>query len=194
MTGAVSRVPMKRTLLGLVLAALLGTAAPLAAPAAAATCGASSTAVAQTEGPYYTANPPKRRDITQPGTVGTPLVVTGRVLDSRCRPLAGARVDFWQADGNGVYDNSGYRLRGYQRTDAQGRYRLTTVIPGQYPGRTEHIHVKITPRGGATFTTQLYFPGSTHNDEDGIFDPAMLIRITSDTPARIRATYTFVLP
>jgi protocatechuate 3,4-dioxygenase beta subunit len=185
---------MKRILVVAVSMSLLAVAGPLVVPAAAATCGGASTAVAQTAGPYYTANPPMRRNITQAGTVGTPLVVTGRVLDSRCRPLAGARVDFWQADGNGVYDNSGYRLRGYQRTDAQGRYRLSTVIPGQYPGRTEHIHVKITPRGGSTFTTQLYFPGSSHNDEDGIYDPAMRLRITTDTPARMRATYTFVLP
>ena len=68
------------------------------------------------------------------------------------------------------------------------------MIPGQYPGRTEHIHVKITPRGGRTFTTQLYYPGSTHNSEDGIFDPAMLVTVTSNSPKRMQATYRFVLP
>jgi protocatechuate 3,4-dioxygenase beta subunit len=58
------------------------------------------------------------------------------VLTPDCRPLAGARVDFWQADGNGVYDNDGYRLRGYQVTDGRGRYRLETVVPGRYEPRT----------------------------------------------------------
>jgi protocatechuate 3,4-dioxygenase beta subunit len=174
-----------------VLGGLLLTAAP---SAHAVTCGTASNAVAQTAGPYYTPGPPSRRDIAPAGTVGTPLILRGRVLDSSCTPVAGAKVDFWQADGRGVYDNVGYRLRGYQRTDAQGRYRLVTVIPGQYPGRTEHIHVKITPPGGATFTTQLYFPGSPHNDTDGIFSPAMVLRVTTDTPALMRARYAFVLP
>ena len=87
--------------------------------------------------------------------------------DPRTIVLAPDRLDFWQADGRGRYDNAGYRLRGVQRTDATGAFRLVTVIPGQYPGRTEHVHVKITPPGGSTFTTQLYFPGSAHNDEDG---------------------------
>jgi protocatechuate 3,4-dioxygenase beta subunit len=174
--------------------ALVSSVGPLVTSASAASCGASSTAVAQTAGPYYTANPPKRNNLVERGTSGTPLLLTGRVLDSRCRPLVGARVDFWQADGDGVYDNTGYRLRGYQRTDAQGRYRLATVIPGQYPGRTEHIHVKITPRGGRTFTSQLYFPGSRTNDEDGIYSPAMVITVVSDAASQMKARYTFVLP
>jgi protocatechuate 3,4-dioxygenase beta subunit len=167
----------------------------LAAPAAnAVTCHGASTAVAQTAGPYYKPGAPSRANITQRGTVGTPLIVAGKVLDSTCRPLAGARLEFWQADGRGRYDNAGYRLRGTQVTNATGAYRLTTVIPGQYPGRTEHIHVRITPRGESPFITQLYFPGSTHNEEDGIYSPAMLLKVVKDAPAQMRAAYTFVLP
>lgn len=148
----------------------------------------------QTEGPYYSAGAPMRRDVTQADTAGTPLVLRGQVLDSRCRPVVGATLDFWQADGNGVYDNAGYRLRGRQVTDATGRYRLATVVPGQYPGRTEHIHVKITPPGGSTVTTQLYFPDAPQNDEDGIYTPGMEMRIVSDTDALMRAAFTFVMP
>ena len=92
--------------------------------------------------------------------VGERLIVTGYVLDQDCKPVAGALLDFWQADGEGVYDNEGYRLRGRQYTDAEGRYRLETVIPGEYPGRTEHIHVKAQAPGGRVLTTQLYFPAS----------------------------------
>ena len=123
---------------------------------------------------------------------GTRLVLTGRVLTSSCRPLAGARLAFWQADAGGVYDNSGYRLRGHQSTDAQGRYTLTTVVPGEYSGRTEHIHVKVTPRGGSTLTTQLYFPGAARNDEDGIFDARLLMRLREAAGGK-QGTFDFVL-
>ena len=37
---------------------------------------------------------------------------------------------------------------------------MRSIVPGVYPGRTRHIHVKVQPRGGRVLTTQLYFPGS----------------------------------
>lgn len=133
---------MKR--IALVMAAVGAAVAvgPASARNEAANCGASP---AQSEGPYYSANPPRRSTFVTAKDAGTRLVLSGRVLDRKCRPVVGARVDFWQADGRGVYDNEGYRFRGWQRSSAQGRYRLLTVVPGQYPGRTEHIHVKVTP-------------------------------------------------
>jgi protocatechuate 3,4-dioxygenase beta subunit len=187
---------MRRSVLAGSIALVVATGVAVIPPtvATAATCQGAKVAVAQTQGPYYKAGAPARTNITQADTSGTPLILTGRVLDAACRPIAGARLDFWQADGRGRYDNVGYRLRGVQRTDAKGAFRLVTVIPGQYPGRTEHVHVKITPPGGSTFTTQLYFPGSQHNDEDGIFDPAMLVKVASDKPSLMRASYTFRLP
>lgn len=157
----------------------------------ACTPGASLTE--QTEGPYYTPGAPERTDITD-GAFGTPLTLTGYVLDANCQPVAGATVDFWQADGNGSYDNIGYVLRGMQTTDANGAYSLTTVIPGQYPGRTEHIHVKITPPGGTTYTTQLYMPDSEANNRDGIYVPGMEIAIVSYDNTEMVATFDFVLP
>jgi protocatechuate 3,4-dioxygenase beta subunit len=132
---------------------------------------------AQTEGPYYKAGPPRRRSIAGPGVTGRPLVIKGRVLSTKCKAIKRARVDFWQADGNGEYDNAGYRLRGYQLTDGKGRYRVTTVVPGLYEGRTRHIHVKVTPPGGATLTTQLYFAGEAANQTDSIFTRETLLRL-----------------
>jgi protocatechuate 3,4-dioxygenase beta subunit len=124
---------------------------------------------------------------------GTPLLVTGFVVDTSCAPLAGAKVDVWQADANGEYDNSGgYRLRGYVLTDADGRYAFRTVVPGEYPGRTEHIHVKITPAGGETLTSQLYFPGSTANEGDNIFSPDLLLSLDK-RPDGLTGTFTFVV-
>jgi protocatechuate 3,4-dioxygenase beta subunit len=147
---------------------------------------------AQTEGPYFTPGSPRRATLLAPGVRGTPLVVSGRVLSEACRPLRGALLDFWQADGRGVYDNRGYRLRGHQFTDAQGRFRLSTVVPGLYPGRTRHIHVKVQRRGGRVLTTQLYFPGEPRNRSDSIYDPDLLMRVRR-VPGGRRGAFDFVL-
>jgi protocatechuate 3,4-dioxygenase beta subunit len=152
------------------------------------------TLVEQTEGPYYTPGAPDRTDLADASTVGIPLTLTGRVLDASCVPVAGAVLDFWQADGAGVYDNSGFDLRGTQVTKADGTYLLRTVIPGLYPSRTEHIHVKVTGADGVVHTTQLYFPDVPQNDSDGIFSDAMLVTVTDQSDDSMAATFDFVLP
>ena len=141
----------------------------------------------QTEGPYYTPNPPQRASLIEEGVVGDAITLTGYVLDTECRPIAGAVVDFWQADGAGVYDNEGYRLRGYTLTDDAGRYVMETVVPGEYPGRTPHIHVKVQPPGGAVLTSQMYFPDAAANARDGIFNPALILDLqeTADGPTGV---------
>ena len=88
------------------------------------------------------------------------------------KPVANALIDFWQADARGAYDNSGYRFRGHQLTDAKGQYTLFTVVPGLYPGRTKHIHVKVQAPRKPVLTTQLFFPGVAGNRSDGIFTPS----------------------
>jgi protocatechuate 3,4-dioxygenase beta subunit len=98
---------------------------------------------AQTAGPFYTPNSPRRASLLEPGVAGTRMVVTGLVLSTACTPLPGALVDFWQADDRGEYDNVGFRLRGHQFADSAGRYRLETIVPGLYPGRTRHFHVRV---------------------------------------------------
>jgi protocatechuate 3,4-dioxygenase beta subunit len=114
----------------------------------------------QIEGPYYTPNSPERRSLLEPGIMGTKIVVTGLVLSSNCIPIARTLLDFWHADDNGEYDDVGYRLRGHQFTDEAGRYRLETIVPGLYPRRTRHFHVKVqVPNNPSILTTQLYFPG-----------------------------------
>jgi protocatechuate 3,4-dioxygenase beta subunit len=148
---------------------------------------------AQTEGPYFTPNSPLRRSIVPAGAAGVRLTLTGRVLTTAGKPVARALIDFWQADAGGAYDNSGYRFRGHQLTDAKGRYALTTVVPGLYPGRTKHIHVKLQPRGGSILTTQLYFPGVARNRSDSIFRSALLVRNWRKVGARRAARFDFVL-
>ncbi len=148
--------------------------------------------ISQTEGPYFTPNSPERRSLIEAGVQGTSLVVTGLVLTRSCRPIANALLDFWQADGNGEYDNVGYRLRGHQFTGTDGAFRLETVVPGLYPGRTRHIHVKVQAPSQSILTTQLYLPGESRNATDRIFDSSLLMEMSGTDSAR-EARFNFVL-
>ncbi|MFN2626997.1 MAG: dioxygenase [Mycobacteriales bacterium] len=159
-----------------------------AADTLAMTCTGSATpTIAMTEGPYYKANPPQKSSLAADGMAGTRIVLTGYVLTRSCQPVANVKVDVWQANAAGEYDNSGYTLRGYVLTDAQGRYRVETIVPGEYPGRTPHIHVRVAD----TLTTQVYFPGIAANSNDGIFRQENLLKITQGTP--LIGRYDFVL-
>jgi len=146
---------------------------------------------AQTEGPFFKPSSPERTNIR--GTAsGTKLLLTGTVVTTECKPVARALVDFWQTDAAGVYDNSTFNFRGHQFTDAQGRYRLEAVVPGLYPGRTRHIHVKVQPSGGRVLTTQLYFPGETRNASDGIYRKECEVTMKDGVDGK-DAAFTFVV-
>jgi protocatechuate 3,4-dioxygenase beta subunit len=147
---------------------------------------------AQTEGPYFTRNSPERWSLLEDGMPGTQLLLSGYVMTQACQPIATALLDFWQCDASGVYDNVGYRLRGHQFTDEFGRYALQTVVPGLYPGRTRHIHLKVQAPGGRILTTQLYFDGEPRNRTDGIFDPALSMSLT-DVEGGQAGTFNFVV-
>jgi protocatechuate 3,4-dioxygenase beta subunit len=148
--------------------------------------------LAQTEGPYFKPSSPERVELLETGMAGQQIELVGIVLTRGCKPLAGALLDFWQADDKGRYDNSGFRLRGHQFTDAEGRYRLRSIVPGLYPGRTRHIHVKVQPRGGRILTTQLYFPGEAHNRSDGLFRKELLMR-TAKNEGWLAGRFDFVV-
>ena len=148
--------------------------------------------VAQTEGPYFKPSSPERTELFEEGMAGQPIELVGFVLTRACKPLAGALLEFWQADDKGRYDNAGFRLRGHQFTDAEGRYRLRSIVPGVYPGRTRHIHVKVQPRGARVLTTQLYFPGESQNRSDGLFRKELLVR-TAKNEGRLAGRFDFVL-
>jgi protocatechuate 3,4-dioxygenase beta subunit len=147
----------------------------------------------QMEGPYFKPNSPRRTSLVDAGTPGVRLTVTGYVFGRGCRPVPGVLLDFWQADVNGAYDNAGYRFRGHQFTDAQGAFRLTTIVPGLYPGRTRHIHVKAQAPGRPVLTTQLYFPGEPRNATDPLFDPRLLMTVRDAGSGAKEAAFDFVL-
>lgn len=147
---------------------------------------------ALTEGPYYKTGSPARTDLIVDDDVEREvLTITGHVFDQTCELVANAWLDFWQADGNGVYDNAGFRLRGHQFTDDTGHFTLTTVVPGEYSGRTPHIHVKVRPsEKSEVVTTQLFFPGEAGNQTDAIFDQGLVLFITEASEGKL-ANFNF---
>jgi protocatechuate 3,4-dioxygenase beta subunit len=116
----------------------------------------------------------------------------GKVALQRECQVERALIDLWQADAEGVYDNTGFRLRGHQFTDAEGRYRFLTIMPASYEGRTRHFHVKVQAPGGRVLTTQLYFPGEAHNRSDRLFRRELLMNVT-EAEGSLAARFDFVL-
>ena len=132
----------------------------------------------QTEGPYFVDERLNRSDIrsdpttgkVKPGTLLGLTVALSRVEKGQCHPLAGAQVDIWHCDAQGVYSDvkdpgistiGQQFLRGYQISDSGGEARFLTIYPGWYPGRTVHIHLKIRTatqtKPSFELTTQMYF-------------------------------------
>src|SRR5436190_11757753 len=148
--------------------------------------------LAQTEGPFFKPSSPERIELIEAGMAGQPIELVGFVLSRNCKPIAGALLEFWQADDKGQYDNSAFRLRGHQFTDTDGRFRLKTVVPGNYDGRTRHIHVKVQARGGSVLTTQLYFPGEPKNRSDSLFRAELAMR-TAKNEGWLAGRFDFVL-
>jgi protocatechuate 3,4-dioxygenase, beta subunit len=177
------------------------------APMARGQAPAARTTPAQTLGPFYPRDDLERPDETDADLLafegdrvlsrGVPLFLIGRVLHRRGSPVAQAAVEIWQCDANAVYHHpaggaSAERdphFQGYGRalTEADGTFRFRTIKPVAYPGRTPHIHVRIAPRGGSAFATQLYLPDDPGNARDFLFR-----RLTRDEQLaltlRLRAT------
>jgi protocatechuate 3,4-dioxygenase beta subunit len=145
------------------------------------------------EGPYYKPGSPERTKLYAEGVPGEKLKLTGYVFDTDGKKAPHAWLDFWQANGIGRYDNSGYTLRGHQYTDESGKYVLETVVPGGYAVRTPHVHVKLRlSEDDPIFTTQLFLPGLVSNKTDFIFQEALLMDV-KDTADGKSATFDFVL-
>jgi protocatechuate 3,4-dioxygenase beta subunit len=173
-----------------VLVVALCAAAASPRPAIAA-CNGFGLTPGQIGGTHFKASP-ARHSVLGPGIHGTSITVTGYVLTSGCRAVRGARVDFWQADENGVYDDRGTRLRSHQFTDARGRYWLQTILPGPYANRTRHLHVTVRARGERPVTTMLYFPGVALNAHDPFIDRHLIVRLRLEKH-RLLARFDFIL-
>ena len=141
---------------------------------------------AQTEGPFFPDNLPLDtdndlliiNDALDP-SVGEVTWLSGRVLDTSGTPLRNVLVEIWQCDANGAYlhsgsgnaDNRDANFQGYGRfvTGLEGSYGFRTIKPVPYPGRTPHIHFKLSRGGQHLLTTQCYINGHAQNDRDGIY-------------------------
>ena len=106
---------------------------------------------------------PSRLRLAPAGEPGVPMRITGRILDGSGRARAGVVVYAYQTDHAGIYPRPGQqlgvdamrhgRLRGWVRSDAQGRYAIDTIRPGSYPGEdvAEHVHMHVLEPGCFTY-------------------------------------------
>lgn len=147
----------------------------------------------QAEGPYYPAVKPADQDTDLTAVKGKPgkakgqvIYVSGRVLNTKGGPVAGARVEIWQANAFGRYGHPketsqaaldpNFEGYGVTSTDAEGHYRYKTIKPGAYKAsadwtRPPHIHFMVTT-STSRLITQLYFEGEPLNDKDSLFQSA----------------------
>jgi protocatechuate 3,4-dioxygenase beta subunit len=144
------------------------------------------------EGPFFKPRSPERANLVEPATRGSIYQLEGVVLTRHCRPVAGVLLDLWHADENGDYDDRGFRYRGHLFSDTQGRYRFRTILPGLYPGRTRHYHLKVQAPRQRILTTQLYFPNEPRNRIDEFFSPQLLMHISQGS-ALTSARFDFIL-
>lgn len=139
----------------------------------------------QGEGPFYPEGDLHRdNDLTEllPGktATGSQVLLTGKVLNPQCSPIADAVVEIWQAAYSGRYNHSqdssnnpldpNFQYWGRTRTNSKGAYLFKTIIPGHYTTETghtrpPHIHVKVHAAGHYALTTQVYFDPMSFEDE-----------------------------
>jgi protocatechuate 3,4-dioxygenase beta subunit len=176
-------------------AATAATAATATTLAATPSCTDGDEATpALTEGPYFKTGSPEKTDLAADVSKGTRLAISGAVLTTACKAVAKAKIEVWQANADGEYDNSGYTLRGHFFTDSQGRYTFITVVPGIYPGRTRHVHVMAQAPNGPVLTSQLFFPGDgAANASDSIYRKECLLQQYSHAAGGDTATFNFVI-
>ena len=146
-------------------------------------------------GPFHVADAPVRPNGANIclDMKGEPLVVRGRVRDAERRPIAGAKLDVWQANEEGFYDvqqkglQPEFSLRGVFRTEVDGSYWFRAVKPkfypipaddpvgqllkrlGRHPYRPAHLHYIVEAEGFAPVTTHIFVPDDPYIDSDAVF-------------------------
>lgn len=152
-------------------------------------------------GPFYIKGMPERAyGENMAFTPGTPVVVRGQVRTTDGTPIANAVLDVWQTAENGMYSGQDTgqphgNLRGRYRTDAEGRYAITTILPvsypiptdgpvgkmleatGRHPWRPAHLHFMIDAPGHRTLVTHLFDKDDKYLESDAVFGvkPSLLV-------------------
>lgn len=165
-------------------------------------------------GPFHREGAPFRDRLCPPDEPGEPLVLSGVVTGlPSCRPLSAALLDVWQTDARGFYSNMlglgdpakprTFRLRGRLRTDAEGRYRIDTILPGHYPlwplTRPRHIHLIVSHEGRPPLVTQVFFEGDKYLDWDPWVKDSLVLKLTeeprrADGRTQYSARFDIVMP
>ena len=159
-----------------------------------ATTSATEATEATVQGPFYWIGAPDKEfgaDIGK-GVPGVPTYYSGKVVNTEGQPIAGALLDVWSGDGEGIYDmqygeEAGMRARARFRTDASGRYAFWSIRPNFYPipmdgpvgrmfvamarneNRPGHIHFMLSAPGHLNVTTHIFVANSPYLDTDPVF-------------------------
>ncbi len=146
-------------------------------------------------GPFHIPNAPELpmgTNICLDGK-GEPMLVKGRILDTRGQPIKGAKIDVWQANDEGFYDvqqkgiQPDFNLRGVFRTGVDGSYHFKAVKPkfypipddgpvgqllkalGRHPYRPAHFHYILEADGFESLTTHIFDPDDPYIHSDAVF-------------------------
>ncbi|WP_328684860.1 intradiol ring-cleavage dioxygenase [Streptomyces sp. NBC_00343] len=144
-------------------------------------------------GPFFVEDSPEipvGGDISA-GASGEPCWVEGTVSDSKGQPVAGARIEVWEADADGLYDvqhdDGRTAARGHLFTDAEGRYSFWGITPtpypiphdgpvgkmleavGRSPMRASHLHFMVSAPGQRTLVTHIFVQGDQLLGADTVF-------------------------
>ncbi|AMJ45633.1 catechol 1,2-dioxygenase [Corynebacterium stationis] len=175
------------------------------------------------EGPYYVDNAPKlpaecEMPMRDKDREAQALYFTGQVTDVDGNGLGGATVELWHADEEGYYSQFApnipeWNLRGTIVTDEEGNYNIKTLQPAPYriphdgptgwfidsydghPWRPAHLHLRIKHPGYRTITTQLYFVGDEHLQDDvaSAVKPELVLDPQPQADGSNKVVYPFAL-
>ncbi len=147
---------------------------------------------------------------------GQSCLVSGTVRNLRGKPIAGAKMDVWEAGADGFYDSQKgdkMNLRGVFRTDSKGRFHFRCVKPlhypvphdgpagkllkatGRHPMRPPHLHFWITAKGYKPLITSFFVKGGKYLDSDAVFGvkPELIVDFKKGKDGVATAHYDFVL-
>jgi catechol 1,2-dioxygenase len=146
-------------------------------------------------GPFYIPDAPiyeSGANISLDGK-GEPIVVRGTVADTDGKPVAGAKIDVWQANDDGFYDvqqkgvQPDMNLRGLFTADSEGKFWFRSAKPryypipsdgpvgklldkmGRHPNRAAHLHMIVTAPGFEPVVTHIFTPDCPYLEEDAVF-------------------------